>query len=117
MERPTATLVRVSNIKAEDWGVTLTINCVPLPGMARLAPRQPDFCNLSAAWQILSASTEVWYAAYCPWQLYFVPEAVEKLIALASREAELEKQIDYLAARNCIHEDRVRRHALGKATN
>jgi hypothetical protein len=32
MESPTATLVRVSDIRADEWGVTVIITCVPLPG-------------------------------------------------------------------------------------
>ena len=31
VERPDATLVRVSDIRVDDWGVTVTITCVSLP--------------------------------------------------------------------------------------
>ena len=115
MESPTATLVRVSNIRADDWGVTVTITCVPLPGMRGLGRQQIDCCDISAAWGIFSANTASWYAQYCPWQLYFVPEAIEKFIALAAREAELGKQIDYRTARNCIAEGMLRRRSVGEA--
>ena len=114
MESPTATLVRVSNIRADDWGVTVTITCVPLPGMRGLGRQQIDCCDISAAWGIFSANTASWYAQYCPWQLYFVPEAIEKFIALAGREAESGRQIDFGGAQICILEDAVRRHSLQK---
>lgn len=102
MERPDATLVRVSDIRADDWGVTVTITCVASPGMSRLGEEQIDRLDISAAWEILSADTESWHAQYVPWQLCFVPEAIEKFVALAAREAESGKQIDYTAAEDCI---------------
>lgn len=111
MERPAATLVRVSNIRADDWGVKVTITCEPLPGMSRVGgEEQIDCCDISASWEIFIGDTLSWRARYIPWRLYFGPEAIEKFIALAGREAESGKQIDWTAAQNCVMEDEIRRH-------
>ena len=114
VERPGATLVRVSNIRADDWGVTVTITCVPLPGMSRCWEEQTDRCDISASWEIFFGDAVSWRARYVPWQLYFVPEAIDKFIALAGREAESGRQIDFGGAQICILEDAVRRHSLQK---
>jgi len=113
-ERPDATLVRVSNIRADDWGVKATITCVPLPGMSRLGEEQTDRCDISASWEIFFGDSVSWHASYVPWQLHFVPEAIEKFIALAGREAESGRQIDFTAAQICIFDNTVRSQSLQK---
>ena len=114
LERPDATLVRVSDIKVDDWGVSVTITYVALPGMSRCWEEQTDHCVISASWEIFTGDTVSWRARYVPWQLYFGPEAIEKFIALAGREAESGRQIDFGGAQICILEDAVHRHSLQK---
>jgi hypothetical protein len=104
MERPNATLVRVSNISSSDWGVKLKVTCVATPGMNPLGRTNRSSGDMSAAWEVFSFSASEWSAAYVSWRLHFAPELIEKVCVIAGQMAEQGNQIDYSNVVKCLVE-------------
>jgi hypothetical protein len=104
VEYPSASLVRVSNIFSDDWGVKLKATSLPAPGLGFLRKAQNDSCDLSAAWEIFSFGAGVWSAHYVAWRLHFTPELVEKVRLVAYQTVEQGGQFDFRGVAKCLGE-------------
>jgi hypothetical protein len=107
LEYPSASLVRVSNIFSDDWGVKFKVTFVPTPGLGLLRKTDKTSGDLSAAWEIFSFAASVWSARYIAWRLHFAPELVEKVWVVAGQMAEQGNQIDYRHVTKCLVEYEV----------
>jgi hypothetical protein len=79
--------VRVSNIVADDWGVRAHNTLIPTPGMLGLGEGNRETSEISAAWLVFSFRAKDWYAMYVAWKIYFDPDLIEKVVALAAEAA------------------------------
>jgi hypothetical protein len=104
LEYPSASLVRVSNVFSDDWGVRFKVTFVPTPGLSLPGKTNKPSGDLSAAWEIFSFAAAVWSAHYVAWRLHFTRELVEKVCVVAGQTAEQGNQIDYRDIAKCLVE-------------
>ena len=69
----------MSRISYDAWGLRATTIDSFLPGMHRLRQSPSE---ISAAWQALSFSADLWQADYVPWRLFFDPKLVRACVDL-----------------------------------
>ena len=79
--------VRVSNVRADDWGINALITVLPTPGMRDEG--EPSY-EIGAAWNIFSNYDDRWHASFADWSIYFGAEEVKAgldMTALAADRA------------------------------
>ena len=79
--------VRVSNVRADDWGINALITVLPTPGMRDEG--EPSY-EIGAAWNIFSNYDDRWHASFVDWSIYFGAEEVKAgldMTALAADRA------------------------------
>jgi|SRR5271170_1269303 len=107
LEDPDVTLVRVSDITSDEWGVKAKVSCMPTPGMSLLGKGQSMSCDLGAAWRVFSSDATEWYAHYVNWKLFFDTRLIEKITEVAAESAMSGKLLAYDAAMSCVREHRA----------
>ena len=115
MESPTAHYVRVHGLTTSDWGVELTITCIPAPGFALLGQAKRESCEIGSAWQAWDAEPTVWMAQQISWRLLFDPVLVEAIVAEAAELQREGKQMDYQEALFCSHTHEAKLEAEKKS--
>jgi hypothetical protein len=77
---------RLRELRTDAWGVRITLEVVPSPGMMPVPGAEP---RLAASWDFLRAWPTHWTTAWERWTLVFDAIAMEDLTALAARSASL----------------------------
>lgn len=75
-------LVRMAEIKVDDWGARFTFEIVPAQGFD---PDKRSTFTASASWEILAVSGRAVYAIYVSWILVVRPDLVERIRSLAAQ--------------------------------
>ncbi|HEX8801707.1 MAG TPA: hypothetical protein VF772_23995 [Terriglobales bacterium] len=70
MEPDFIAYVRVSNVRAHDWGINALITVLPTPGMRDEG--EPSY-ESSAAWNVFSNYYDHWHASYVNWSVFLEP--------------------------------------------
>jgi hypothetical protein len=103
IEGKTVSLVRVSGIKADSWGVRFKIACVMTEGLGTLGPDRRE-CELAASWDCFSQSRAQWKAHYVNWQLLFDASFISEIQRAAAELAREGKIMDCERAREFTFE-------------
>jgi len=76
-------LVRVAQIKTDDWGASFTFEIIPTPGF-----HHDDFhfsmFEASASWETIGISERSVGATWVSWTLVFRPDLVEQITLIAA---------------------------------
>ena len=87
-EHPECICVRVEKVDTDDWGVSLTLAVVDVPGFSmKPATKARGFLTVGIAWEHGSFKDDWWKAHYVVWNLYFNDELVERALAMAKENA------------------------------
>ena len=103
IEGKTVSLVRVTAIKGDSWGVRCKIACVMTEGLGTLGADKAE-CELRAAWDCFSQSKAHWKAHYVNWQLFFDALFITEIQRAAAELVREGKIMGYEQAREFTYE-------------
>ena len=107
----TVSLVRVTGIKGDSWGVRCKISCVMTEGLGTFGLDQPE-CELGSSWDCFTQSRTHWKAAYVNWQLFFDALFISEIQGAAAELAREGKIMSWEQARELAFEYWRRESAL-----
>ncbi len=95
---PQVILVRVDQVKADDWGVE-----------ARISPLRSDVLpfdgsepwNIGASWEVFSASEKSWGATYQPWRVIFSEPYIRAVLDRAAAVTSFAAAVAVSGAKLC----------------
>ncbi len=98
-------LCELSSVDTSDWGVVLRLIDLSRPGFVKRGTRS---FSVSAAWEVFSHSRDEW-SGYAGWVVYFDPELIASLEAIAGGLSDREPAEASKILRTHIDEHEMRR--------